>query len=1171
MYQTHNTIAHLRAYINMSRASRRLVRPFRSAVALGCTLALGFGLFMGVSQHAYAKTSPEGYELTPVTQESIQKIRDGLITYKDGTIDTLIFKKLNPDPNADPDGDGLKTNEEIFTYQQDGKTYLYYASHPMIEDTDGDGYPDKTDDDPLSWKVSPRDAVLLQKLAYRDDAYIQDKVLNDNIIFTAQDCYEGNACYKLMHNEWSQYWKFTRSWHESDGTDVVLLEFSNKRYPFLKDKSVHLLGFRGTEGGGDVATDLGLTFGVFPAQAHSAVKIADQINQTRPKNTYVAGHSLGGFLSQVFLVRSVGNPYGPPENNDAHDNLNYWDTNKKDNPEIKQIFTFNAPALKKGGASTWLKEYSYMGDTLTRRLNSKHYVTGNDSITKLAGAMEGAIRLADSQGGHSSSSFFERKFESVEGFTVGKRTELSHVGYHNDLTDLCHFVKPTHLIIKEEGTQKILEDRIYACTEDHAKEVDTARIIPDHYEIVSKPDTLAYGAENVYVVRSQPYTLTYVFKHGNDVVHTDKVSASYNRDYVAPGVPEHPNKDFEYVLAPDQQIPKLAPSEITSDRTFEVELIEKPREVQTMVNLVDASGTVVKTVKYTTKPSETQPFDVKESDLPEGYVFADNDRKVTPGTNRNVKVVKKRYTLTYTYVDGQGNTLKEEREQVAHGDSSTYEPKAPEGYIISKSYTYTPASNVRADKTIELPIEPKPVEMHNVTLVFVTPTADGGKRQVATRTISVKHGDKVPQQGAPVHEKASEGYSWKIDNNAYQEVVSADKVIEVPVSEEVPAQPTPTQTYNVVVKYLYNNTLIKEETQQVKEGDVISVNVPTSSKGTYTAQTDGIDLHPHSHGTIEIPMTFEKKKVSVVREFVDASGEMIYTDTVMVPIDSKPPMPEAIVKNESVYRIDEGFSAPVVDKDTTVRVPMHDTKSTAEPEHVVSVAYYEGDKLLSVEENLLVKDGEYPPLNLPDVTDGRDGSYVLIEIPQPVTKSGDIRINLLFEPTRYPVHMTYVDKASGAELKDEFVEVVTGEKPEANLTDIDGSYQVDPSFEMPTITSEQEVRIPLVKTQPNNPGEDDSEPTPNPTPEPDPTPEPNPSPTPMPEPDPTPTPEPAPKPVPNSGLTPAPAVVAEQPAAKPAAVPVAGDVISTSMIVLGVSGIGALLGAIWWRRQMHKE
>ena len=42
-------------------------------------------------------------------------------------------------PEAYTDDDFLKDKEEIYIYEKGGKKYVGYNSHPLLEDTDGDG------------------------------------------------------------------------------------------------------------------------------------------------------------------------------------------------------------------------------------------------------------------------------------------------------------------------------------------------------------------------------------------------------------------------------------------------------------------------------------------------------------------------------------------------------------------------------------------------------------------------------------------------------------------------------------------------------------------------------------------------------------------------------------------------------------------------------------------------------------------------------------------------------------------------------------------------------------------------------------------------------------------------------------------------------------------------
>ncbi|XZM80641.1 Rib/alpha-like domain-containing protein (plasmid) [Clostridium perfringens] len=352
-----------------------------------------------------------------LTSKDIENIHNGSLYLENGTLDILLLKKNFNDPNADNDNDGLKNYEEINIKIINGKEYINYISHPMLEDTDGDGISDNKDKEKLTWNISERDMILFQELCYRNDDYIDEVLTPNNESLTL---YKGREEYRLMNNELSFYWKRIKSWHESNGFDAVLFEYSNKKIPFLNNESVHVLAIRGTEGNADYGSDASIFLGQWPSQANSAINLADEFDKFGINNVYVTGHSLGGFLGQVFLVRSLGGKY-------TH--LNKYDKDKKNNNNIKELFTWNAPPIKRGAFSYWMGEYRDIGNVLTKEKFAKHYSVSNDSLIKPIGSFEGTIFVGNSERGHSSRSFFEDKFKNIPGFSVGNRYGLSSKGY----------------------------------------------------------------------------------------------------------------------------------------------------------------------------------------------------------------------------------------------------------------------------------------------------------------------------------------------------------------------------------------------------------------------------------------------------------------------------------------------------------------------------------------------------------------------------------------------------------------------------------------------------------------------------------------------------------------------------------------------------------------------
>lgn len=86
---------------------------------------------------------------------------------------TIYCTEKGIDPYGDDDKDGLLNREELYIYKKNGKKYLGYNSHPLLKDTDGDGFFDFDDKDPLKWNITARDMAMFMEITYKDDYFIK--------------------------------------------------------------------------------------------------------------------------------------------------------------------------------------------------------------------------------------------------------------------------------------------------------------------------------------------------------------------------------------------------------------------------------------------------------------------------------------------------------------------------------------------------------------------------------------------------------------------------------------------------------------------------------------------------------------------------------------------------------------------------------------------------------------------------------------------------------------------------------------------------------------------------------------------------------------------------------------------------------------------------------------
>ncbi|NQG98254.1 hypothetical protein HO675_09185 [Streptococcus suis] len=351
-----------------------------------------------------------------LTHETAKKISEGKISLEGRIVDSLLLgTDLNPD--KDLDRDGLKTKQELYTYEKDSTTYYGYNSHPILKDSDGDGFFDGTEQyprnrripktDPLSWDISSRDMAMMMELAYRDDQYIHTVLDNNQPL---SHLYENRLEYAMMHTELSPYWRVKETYHHSNGFDAVLFE-NKSPYPFIKAGNVQVLAIRGTKETNDQDDGIALSLGQNPKQTDSVIALIDRLHKEKQvNNLYITGHSLGGYLTQRAFTY-------------AHQKGYTW---------AKKSYTFNAPQIK-GFLRPSLTETAELSDRLMRQGKSIHYTVANDPLINALGSFEGSISIGRTQRGHSSRSYFEASTSNNIQFVAGKRHRMDGSGYRDPL------------------------------------------------------------------------------------------------------------------------------------------------------------------------------------------------------------------------------------------------------------------------------------------------------------------------------------------------------------------------------------------------------------------------------------------------------------------------------------------------------------------------------------------------------------------------------------------------------------------------------------------------------------------------------------------------------------------------------------------------------------------
>lgn len=381
------------------------------------------------------KNVSANYEQTTrtFTVQDALKVSKGDLHSEDNLLDKSLYGEKPIDPEGDDDHDGIKNKDELYVYNKNGKEYLGYYSHPLLEDSDGDGLLDNEDDHKKQWYVTDRDAVLFMELSYRNDDYIK-KILDHKNRFPY--LYLEQQEYKMMHNELAPFWKMKKSYHTDNGMDAVLFE-TKSDLPYLKDGSVQMLAIRGTKlytssDINDLTNDFVLFGGNQPTQVNDIRKVIEELaKDSSITNLYITGHSLGGYLAQIAAVEAY------QKYPTFYENV------------LKKVTTFNAPKIITS-RTVWNAHNGFWDVGLESRklaLNGKikHYVTDNDNVITpiLQNDSDITTSTGNAEHKHRSRGYFESRMNEIPNFNIGKRSTLDQQGYRDPKLDTIQFIKKT--------------------------------------------------------------------------------------------------------------------------------------------------------------------------------------------------------------------------------------------------------------------------------------------------------------------------------------------------------------------------------------------------------------------------------------------------------------------------------------------------------------------------------------------------------------------------------------------------------------------------------------------------------------------------------------------------------------------------------------------------------
>ena len=456
-----------------------------------------------------ATSNPSEVKKYELTDEYAKQIKAGVIGSEGNKLDSLLLNGPKLSPEAYTDNDYLKDKEELYIYEKDGKKYVGYNSHPMLEDTDGDGIIDSKEkpDEKLKWNVSERDMIMFMELSYRDDNYI-DRVLDHKKPLTESELYKKNGDrkpryeYMMMNKELGPYWERKKSYHTSSGLDAVLYE-TKSDFLYLPNGTAQVLAFRGTSDVKDIKADITLGTGRNPQQGIDAENIMRELAKDKSiTNLYLTGHSLGGYLVQRAMVEAYELAYSDsrvmsPKEQRAYRNFY--------NNVLKKGTTFNAPKVVTSLVSR--REFWQKGldsKKIAKSGKMTHYIVDNDSTIRkgVSNDSDVVINVGPTSGGHSSRSYFEADMINRRSeFISGKRISLDGTGYQDKKITTVKSVEK----VGETAVYSKRGDDIIKSTTVSMKDPDTGQITKNTLDEVFKKD----GAKAKVVVTSIQPSIRY--------------------------------------------------------------------------------------------------------------------------------------------------------------------------------------------------------------------------------------------------------------------------------------------------------------------------------------------------------------------------------------------------------------------------------------------------------------------------------------------------------------------------------------------------------------------------------------------------------------------------------------------------------------------------------------
>ena len=718
-----------------------------------------------------AASNPSEVKKYELTDEYAKQIKAGVIGSEGNKLDSLLLNGPKLSPEAYTDNDYLKDKEELYIYEKGGKKYVGYNSHPLLEDTDGDGIIDSNEkpDEKLKWNVSERDMIMFMELSYRDDNYI-DRVLDHKRPLTESELYKKNGDsrpryeYMMMNKELGPYWERKKSYHTSSGLDAVLYE-TKSDFLYLPNGTAQVLAFRGTSDAKDIGADVTLGLGSNPQQGIDAENIMRELAKDKSiTNLYLTGHSLGGYLVQRAMVEAYQLAYSDSRVMSPKEQLAYRNFY---NNVLKKGTTFNAPKVVTSlvsGREFWQKGLDSKKIAKSGKLT--HYIVDNDSTIRkgVSNDSDVVINVGTTRGGHSSRSYFEADMINRRPeFISGKRISLDATGYQNPkLTTIKSVEKVGETTVYSKRGDDIIKSITVSM-----RDSDTGQITNNTLDEVFKKD----GAKSTVVVTQLEPSVRYEkdatrAKEGAKVT----VSGTPGTSAVTTTYSVNPNTGdlIEHVGQPVVQQPAIE-TVVKVAAKDEVEYIKKGDDVvkkTTSYTVNSKTGSLTSTEKEEVvnrggardiveyNSVEPKPVYLKDVNSPKG-----TNTVQFPG-----KAGKTKVTTTYSVnpVNGTLTPSKGKPEVVTLPIARVVKVGAKDKVDVE-----TIPSPVKYEKDIS-----REKGQDNITV----PGKAGSKTTTTTYTVNPDNGEVTPNVGEPVIVNPTD---------TIVKVAAKDKVVETPIEPAV--------------------------------------------------------------------------------------------------------------------------------------------------------------------------------------------------------------------------------------------------------------------------------------------------------------------------------------------------------------------------------------------------